>query len=402
MELIVVKKGVDGTYRYTIIHVRIKQREVAMYEFEAIHEFLPEEERITLSRLFAHELMGEIALEWTELIRYAIEQGHEIALIKIHKDDYFIGVAIVSIVRRLDWTKYLWQPVAPFFKLFGSFDVGFLEVPFSNFPGLLTVEGIDHAERGAIIDELCVYIRGTLHLDILCIKIDNTVELSDNSHCHKKLTSLTFYPNTILNYPYKSLDEFFNSLTRKKFRKCRADRRALEKYKGNVEVCHDISTVVPRVYELYKKTSGVVKKKPHFIEMPVSIDKEFFSGLPLFNRLKPVFVLVKVNDAIIAYSLLMQSGNTLFFKAVGLDYDMSFKTKAYFNLYYATMEYASQQKCDKIDFGVTSYHFKKWIGCKLYPTQYFCDASHPLLSLVRKQIAYFIERSIGTLGSGPD
>ncbi len=133
--------------------------------------------------------------------------------------------------------------------------------------------------------------------------------------------------------------------------------------------------------------------------MPVAINQDFYSSLPLFSRLKPSFVLVKADDVIIAYSLLLQSGTTLFFKAVGLDYDLSYKTKAYFNLYYAALQYASQQKCDKVDFGITGYQFKTWIGCKSYPATYFFDSSNPFISLFKKPIALFVESRIGTGGS---
>lgn len=232
-----------------------------MYEFEAVHDVIPEEERLALSELFAHELMGEIALEWAELIRAAIRDGHEIVVFKIYKKRDFIGVAMISIVRKLDWTKYLWKPAMPFFKLLGMFDVGFLEIPFSNMAGLLTVEGIDRLERGNIINDLCGYIQKSLHLGILCVKIDNSVEMpGDSSYC-KNMVLLSFYPNTLLDYPFNSLDEFLNALPRKKFRKCRADMRALKKYGGSVEICHDISPLVSHLYRLYKKTSEVVKKK---------------------------------------------------------------------------------------------------------------------------------------------
>lgn len=371
-----------------------------MYEFEAVHGVIPEEERLSLSELFAHELMGEIALEWAELIRAAMNVDHDIIVFKIYKKNDFIGVAMISIVRRLDWTKYLWKPVTPFFKIFGKFDFGFLEVPFSNIPGLLTKEGIDRSERGIIINALCAYIQKSLHLDTLCIKIDNSVRLADDSPCCKNMAPLKFYPNTLLKYPYKSFDDFLNSLTRKKWRRWRVDKRALAKYGGRVEVCHDISGVYSNIYDLYKKTSDVVKKKPHYMEMPVAINQDFFAKLPLFSKLKPAAVLVKVDDTIVAYSLLLQGGSTIFFKAVGLDYDLSYKTRAYFNLYYATLEYASQQKCDKVDFGITSYHFKKWIGCELHPTTYLCDSSNKFLSLLKKQMAMFIEYRIGTSGSG--
>ncbi len=367
-----------------------------MYKFEAIHEILPEQERLSLSGLFTHELMGEIALEWGELIRASIKEGLELIVIKIYKGSEFIGIGIVSIIRRLKLAKYLWKPLVPFVEFFAKFDVGFVEIPFSNMPGLLTVKGINEVERGRILNGLVDYVRETIKLGMLCVKVDDSIEQPSDSPFCKGMVPLSFYPNTLLKYPYKSLDDFLNSLTRKKWRKCRVDRRALAKYNGSVEVNHDIASISSQIYALYKNTTTKVKKRPHYIEMPVSINEPFFSNLEHFKNLKPCVLTVKVNDVIIAYSLLMQSGNTIFFKAVGLDYDLSYKTRAYFNLVYATLKYAAERKCDKVDFGVTSYQFKKWIGCELHSATYLCGSSNPLIHLVKKPLAFFIERRIGT------
>jgi len=75
---------------------------------------------------------------------------------------------------------------------------------------------------------------------------------------------------------------------------------------------------------------------------------------------------------------------------------VSYRTKAYFNLFYATLDYASQQNCDKIDLGITSYHFKKWLGCELNPTAYVCDIYNPFISFLGKPLVYLAERRIGT------
>lgn len=243
------------------------------YTFEPIYDEIPEQERAALSQHFSHQLMGDIALEWSELMRETFQEGHEIIVFKIRKAGAFIGLGILSIIRHLDPAKYIWKPVAALCDLVATFDVGFLEIPVSNLPGLLTVKGIDAEERGRILHALYLHIKEFTDLNVLC---------------------------------------------------------------------------------------------------------------------------VKVGEVIIAYSLLLQGGNTLFFKAVGLDYELSYNTKAYFNLYYATLDYAAQQGCTQIDFGVTSYHFKQWLGCDLYPAAYLGGSTAPFISWLNRPLALFVERKIGT------
>ena len=364
-----------------------------MYQFEPIYQTIPEEERLSLSQNFLHELMGEIALEWAELMRTVVKKGHEIVIFKIYKEEKFVGIAIISIVRKLDPAKYLWTPLAQFLKLFAQFDVGFLEIPILNQPGLLTIKEIDELERGNIIHALRKHIKALLNLDVLCIKVDNSIKLSEH---FEDMLPLSFYPNALLTYPYKSFDEYLQHLNSKKRRKCKIDQNTLEKQGGSIEISDDISSVSSQIYTLYKNTTREATKRPNHIEMPITIDEVFFSSLAMFKHLTPRLILIKVDNVIIADALLMKSGNTLFLKAIGLDYDLSYRTKAYFNLFYATLDYASQQNCDKIDLGITSYHFKKWLGCELHPATYMCDVYNPVISFLGKPLAYLIERRIGT------
>jgi len=372
-----------------------------MYQFEAIYQEIPKETRLSLSKFFVHELMGEIALEWTELIRFIIEGKDEVLIFKIYKQEKFIGIATILIIRKLDPAKYLWKPIARFLQFFMQFDVGFLEIPLLNRPGLLTIKGIDEYERGNIIYALRQHIKDSLNLNILFTNVDNSIKSSKELSCFEDTLPLSFYPNTPLNYPYKNFDEYVKKLPSRKRRKYKADKKALEKLGGKIEIYKDITHIVPQIYALYKNTAKVVKKKQNYVEMPITINESFFSKLSFFNHLNPCFVVISVDDVIIADALLVKSGNTLFLKAIGLDYDLSYKTKAYFNLFYATLDYACQQNCDKVDLGTTSYQFKKWLGCTLNPAHYVCDIYNPIIAFMGKPLAYLVERRIGTTKNTP-
>jgi len=172
--------------------------------------------------------------------------------------------------------------------------------------------------------------------------------------------------------------------------------KSLEKHGGIIEICEDVSSISSQIYALYMNTTREVKKRPNYIAMPITIDETFFSTLGVFTNLMPRLVVIKVNNVIIADALLLKSGNTLFLKAIGLDYDVSYRSKAYFNLFYATLDYAAQQNCDKVDLGITSYQLKKWLGCTLNSAHYICDIYNPIIAFMGKPLAYLVERQMGT------
>lgn len=363
-----------------------------MYRFEAIHEIIPEKKRKELTGLFSHELMGDIALEWSELIRSVVKQNHELVVFKIFRDKQWIGIAILSIVRKLKMTQ--WRPIAPLFKVFNNLDVGFVEIPLSNLSGILLQKDISLQERKSITVALCGHIRKTINIDVLCIKMNMLNQQETNASLCRNMLPLSFYPNTLLKYPYSNFIDYLNNISRKKYRRCMSDKKTLEKQEGRIEIVHNIASIHNEIYDLYTKTSAKAKTKENYIEMPALIDKDFFAQIDQFHTMNPCVATVIVKEKIIAYSLLLQSGKTLFFKAVGLDYQLSYQTKAYFNLFYATLEYASQQQCDKIDFGMTSYQFKQWLGCDLTPASYLCCTFNPLLSLIKKPVVFFMDRKI--------
>ncbi|MCI5125844.1 MAG: hypothetical protein D3925_15585, partial [Candidatus Electrothrix sp. AR5] len=295
-----VKKGYKIKRALTIIptlHLNRKKPK-KMYRFEAKHDAIPEEERRKLSSFFSHELTGEIALEWSELIRSSIKQDHELIIFKIYCKDSLVGIAILSVIRKLKMTQ--WRPVAPLFKIFTNFDVGFIEIPLSNMSGLMTKQSIDPDERYKIMNALCGHIRQTVNIDILCIKINQPAETASKSLLCSNMVPLSFYPNTLLKFPYSSFNQYTDSLPRKKYRRCIADKKKLMKEDGDIEIVHDISDCIDEIYALYKKTCKQAKERKNDIEMPVLIDKDFFKTIQTFKALTPRFITIRVHGKIIA------------------------------------------------------------------------------------------------------
>ncbi|CAK8718458.1 hypothetical protein GMJAKD_07690 [Candidatus Electrothrix aarhusensis] len=162
-----------------------------MYRFETIYDAVSAKERRTLSALFSHQLMGEIALEWAELIRSSVKKDHELILFKIFREEKLIGIAILSIIRKLKILQ--WTAAPSLFKAFINFDVGFIEIPLSNMSGLLTEQGLDIGELYRIMDALCGHIRQKININILCIKINQDSDVVSKSKCNKIDFGMTSY-----------------------------------------------------------------------------------------------------------------------------------------------------------------------------------------------------------------
>lgn len=369
-----------------------------MYRFETFHHDIPDTFSSSLAQRLGHVPMGASALDWVALIRSSSPENHEIVIHGIYRGEHFLGIAILSIVYGLEPARYFARPLANLLRLCLRFNIGFLEIPLMNLPGLLTVPGVDPIERGAILHDLRKHLRDTLKLDALSINTDGSILPSREAPCFAGTVPLGFLPNAILPFPYRNREEYWADRPGKKYRKFRADSRALTQQGGRIRVHTEISTIANRVFELYRNTIRAARKKTHHLEMPISINADFFRRAFHFQRLSPRLITVEIDDTIVASALVFKSANTLFLKAIGLDYELSVPSRAYFNLFYALLDHAAQEHCDSINLSITSYRFKQWLGGELHPAAYAGDIHNPLLSLMGRPLAALVARRIGTHG----
>jgi len=336
----------------------------------------PTKEQLTsYTNLKSSFISVPVAIEWSELIRQSTKTDIEIMVLEIESDGTLVGVATIMRLKKLRAYKYISSTLTKIIetssilqKIFPNFDIGFLEVPISNYSGLFTSEQTTQNERNIILEKIVDFCKINFSMDAFCIKEDSpNVEES----IPKNFNKLSFIPNSSLDIRDKSFEEFIGSLTKKKRRKFRIDRSMLEKEGGSIELIDNPSLISDELYQLYLKTNLRKELKDDYIPTPLSIGKEFFDNLSHFKLLNTKALVAKVDCKIIGYCLLMQDGETLYFKSVGLDYDLSFKTNAYFNLFYSTIEYGIEQGFKRIDYGITSYIFKKRMGCELHDSSYF-------------------------------
>ena len=82
--------------------------------------------------------------------------------------------------------------------------------------------------------------------------------------------------------------------------------------------------------------------------------------------------------------MLAQSGETLYFKFCGLDYDLCRESMAYFNLFYVGIRYGIEHGCRQISLGPTSYFNKERLGAELRPIDLQINIFRGVLKLLRR------------------
>ncbi|MCP5077331.1 MAG: GNAT family N-acetyltransferase [Psychromonas sp.] len=342
-----------------------------------------------------------MAVHWSTLIRRSSTTPMDFMFYEVYQNQDLVGVALLMRLKQLKAYRYLWTPVVDIIerfpllkKCFPDQDIAFLEVPISNYSGLFTHDAISAEQREEIYQTFAHHLSKEYPLHALCIKEDRADpdNISDDNG-----NQFSFMPNTTLPLNYSSFDQFANSLTSKKRKKLRKDQKNAETAGVSISIHDAPSEIAEQLYALYQNTNEKKKGQDDFLPTPLAIEHDFFQMLDSANGLNAKAIVAKYEEEIIAYCLLMECDGILYFKSVGLDYHHSAKSNAYFNLFYKSIEYGIERGCKYIDYGVTSYYFKKRIGCEFHPTSYkvhfysrfLTNFGGIFIKLIKKQFSSF-------------
>ena len=127
---------------------------------------------------------------------------------------------------------------------------------------------------------------------------------------------------TRLNINYPSFDAYMaralNSATRRKLRK-KFEAAAMAPAIA-MSVLDDVTSVIDDVYPLYLQVYN--RSKLHFEKLTAS----FFSGLGRLMPDKVRFFLWRQNGQIVAFTLCMIEGDTIYAEYIGLDYSVALES----------------------------------------------------------------------------
>ena len=169
-------------------------------------------------------------------------------------------------------------------------------------------------------------------------------------------------PMTRLATSFQTFDEYMQQLgyvsrksLRRKFRK--TERAA----KIDMQVVNDVSNIVDQIYPLYLQ---VHERSPMKFE---HLSREFFLRIAKEMPDRVRFFIWRIGDKIIAFSLCLLCGDTLYDEVIGLDYAVALDLHLYFYTMRDVIRWTIEQKLRFYVSGPLNYDPKLHLGHELAP-----------------------------------
>jgi Peptidogalycan biosysnthesis/recognition len=204
---------------------------------------------------------------------------------------------------------------------------------------------------------------------------------------HHGFTRVPSLPMTRLNINYPSFDAYMaralNSATRRKLRK--KFETAARAPAITMSVLDDVTSVIDDVYPLYLQVYN--RSKLHFEKLTAS----FFIGLGLLMPDKVRFFLWRQNGQIVAFTLCMIEGDTIYAEYIGLDYSVALSLHLYHYAVRDMISWAISQGYKWLCSSGLNYDPKLHLRHLLDPTDLYVRHTSVTANAVLKRILPLIE-----------
>ncbi|SEA41706.1 GNAT family N-acetyltransferase [Variovorax sp. YR216] len=138
-----------------------------------------------------------------------------------------------------------------------------------------------------------------------------------------------------------------------------------------------------RVHELYRQTCD---------NAPIQFEQlnvEYFRESASSSK----YLFYFEGDTMIGFHQLMCSEEIMYCKYIGMDYGKSQHYKLYFALMLQAVNICIRDGIRKIDFGVTSYAFKRHVGSEMHPTFNYFQHRSAFVNAILKRLSFLLEPS---------
>jgi predicted N-acyltransferase len=367
------------------------------FDIQLLGSLLPGE-ALDLSRRLAPARFGALAIGWSELVRSAHPQQLSIFYLPVELDRQFVGLGILYVIHQLDISKFMDRRVHAVARQVArlgfsplSLRVGFLEIPLMNLPGLVLLPEYEH-ERDAIQAQMMQLVQERLDVHGLCVKIASAAPGPITSA--RRALCLPFLQSAELPLDYQDYDAFLRRLPKKRRYNARHDRRMLEEHGVSVETWNRVGDRWPRLYELFRVVAANAADAGR-LPTPIEMQPSLFRRLDTLGPDTFHVHALRHGGELIGFLLVLRAHDGRYAKYYGADNHLSRTVMAYFNLQLYEVEHAIAGGCRRLDLGVTTYPFKRRLGCQFHPTSFLVDLYHPVLKPVAALVA-------GRLGQAAD
>lgn len=356
-------------------------------------ECLTSEEKEYWSELIRDRDFGEIAVHWSDSVLASRPKNIELYYLQVFSEDAPKALVILHVLRKLDLSQYMGKSIGRVLSGMGKLgwrpwqvDIAFIEIPMSNLCGIQFARGSEK-ESLAIAQFVRAYVRERLQYDILCLKASPGFQ-AEAAFDQLEMLSTEFLANMSLPLTgFTDFNSYVASLKKQARVNLRSNQRVFRDAGGVIEI---VEQPTPEDFEVFARkylSTCEHHAKLGEIAVPIPVEKEFFESIfKLPTERRRVFY-ARVQGEIIGFGLTVDSGKSLYFTHCGLDYSKTIPTRAYFNLYYALIEFAISRGYENVELGAQAYDVKRRLGGKAFGTKYHFEVRRPFLSAIASFVA---------------
>ena len=216
------------------------------------------------------------------------------------------------------------------------------------------------------VEQLLIGLRAICKQSLLLLVRDfeegRPADTSLASELHAKgFVSLANFPIAVAKLDGLSIDAHFKRLKGKSRANIRNKLREAQNLGFKFERVTDFAALIDTCYPLYLQ---VHEGATDFKREP--IPKEFFERIAAQMPQQCNMLLLRAaDDRVLGFILTGVSATVSAPAFIGMDYDMTYGTPAYYVMIWKELEYAAERGCHEVDLGLTSYFVKQTCGAEI-------------------------------------
>src|SRR5205085_8484243 len=193
-------------------------------------------------------------------------------------------------------------------------------------------------------------------------------------------------PMTRLALSFQNFEEYLGTLgyiSRKSLR--RKFRKTEGAAKIDMQVVKDVATIIDEIFPLYLQVHEKSKMKFE------NLSKEFFVGIANEMPERTRFFVWRIEGKIVAFSLCLICGDTIYDECLGLDYAVALDLHLYFYTMRDVIRWAIEQKLRSYVSGPLNYDPKLHLGHELGPLDLYVRHTRAWLNPIFSVALKFLE-----------
>uniref|UniRef100_B8HL96 BioF2-like acetyltransferase domain-containing protein n=1 Tax=Cyanothece sp. (strain PCC 7425 / ATCC 29141) TaxID=395961 RepID=B8HL96_CYAP4 len=359
----------------------------------------------SLSILESDNGFESLIVSWSELTRDSNPRRVELCWLVISQENVLRAVGVVHIIHKLAVGDYVDGPlkkITEFGRRIGyaplSVDVAFLEIPFTNRSGLVFHADVSLEERTLITKTVIEYLDRELSVDAICVKDIKSNYVLDYKKSNTIVLPFVELNILKLNGESPTFEQWLAERSPNYRSTIRRNLRTFQKSGAIIETIIDPAPYSQCLADLYNRTATKALMRGD-LPYPMAVNSCFFENFHAKMTDRGIIRIVRIENTIVGFTTLLFGHDTLFFRFIGLDYELSPQSRTYFRLLYDTIEIAISKGLRFIDMGSGTSHVKAPLGCEQIPTVYYVHFRRFLKPVSRLMNFWLSDRFDNTFSS---